>query len=268
MKPVRNIVLLLLCLALASPLLLAQGGRKKRVLAIGTSLGWEHESVSDALGTIYQLGRETGLWETWIRTDTQSITKKELPANAKNLSYFDAVFFMTTGELQLDEKQKADLLSFVRDEGKGFLGAHNATDTFYKWPEYGDMIGGWFDGHPWNTFLATITLVDKDFPAMRHFPESFQIWDEIYQTKEFSREKSRVLMKLDTTKVDMNAKGVKYKEIPITWVRNYGKGRVFYCGLGHPPEAWARSDIRQMWIEAIKWVTGMTKGDATPRPQP
>ncbi len=265
MKMIRTTGILVLCLLVCSPLF-AQSGNKKRVLAIGTSMGWEHESVSDALGTLYQLGRETGLWETWIRTDTRSITKKDLAGNAKNLKYFDAVFFMTTGELPLDEQQKADLLSFVRDDGKGFLGAHNATDTCYKWPEYGELIGGWFDGHPWNTFLATVVMEDKDFPAMRHFPASFQIWDEIYQTKEFSRDRVRVLMKLDTSKVDMNAKGVKYKEIPITWVRNYGKGRVFYCGLGHPPEAWARADIRQMWIEAIKWVTGMTKGDVTPRP--
>jgi uncharacterized protein len=265
MKSLRWFVPAVLCLALSSPLL-AQNGGKKKILAIGTSMGWEHESVSDALGTLYQLGRETGLWDTWIRTDTRSITKKELTANAKNLSYFDAIFFMTTGELPLDEQQKADLLSFVRDQGKGFLGAHNATDTLYKWPEYGRMIGGWFDGHPWNTFLATMIVEDPTFPAMRHFPATFQIWDEIYQTKEFSREKVRVLMKLDTSKVDMNAKGVKYKEIPITWASNFGKGRVFYCGLGHPPEAWARSDIRQMWIEAIKWVTGMTKADVTPRP--
>jgi len=267
MKIMRLIAIVLLWLSIPG-LLLAQQGGKKRVLAIGTSMGWEHESVSDALGTIYQLGRETGLWETWIRTDTKTITKKDLLMNAKNLKYFDAVFFMTTGELPLDDQQKADLLSFIRDDGKGFLGAHNATDTFYKWPEYGDWIGGWFDGHPWNQFMATVIVEDKTFPAMRHFPQTFQVYDEIYQTKEFSRDRARVLMKLDTSKADMSAKGVKYQEIPLAWVRNYGKGRIFYCGLGHPAEVWARADIRQMWIEAVKWVTGITKGDATPRPAP
>ena len=260
MKILRMTLSIFLCLAISSPLL-AQSGKKKRVLAVGMSMGWEHESVSDALGTLYQLGNETGLWETWIRTDVKAITKKELPANAKNLKYFDAVFFMTTGELPLDDSQKADLLSFVRDDGKGFLGAHNATDTCYRWPEYGNLVGGWFDGHPWMTFMAPIIVVDRDFPTMRHFPASLQIMDEIYQTKNFDPARSHVLMKLDTSKVDMTLKDVHAKEIPISWVHKFGKGRVFYCGLGHPPETWKRDDIRKMWVEAVKWVTGLTPGD-------
>lgn len=185
MKPLRTAGLLLLCLVLCAPSI-AQTRGKKKLLAVGMSAGFEHDSVSDALVAMYELGRESGLWDTYVRTDTELITKKKLERNAKNLNYFDAVFFMTTGELPMDEQQKADLISFVKDDGKGFLGAHNATDTFYKWPEYGDMIGGYFDGHPWNQFLATVVVEDQTFPATRHFPKSFQIADEIYQTKDFS----------------------------------------------------------------------------------
>jgi uncharacterized protein len=264
MKSFRIMVALLLCVMLCT-CLAAQDKPKKRILAIGMSVGWQHDSVSDALATIYNLGKETGLWDTYIRTDVELITKKELKANAKNLDYFDAIFFMTTGELPMDEQQKADLLSFIRDDGKGFLGAHNATDTFYKWPEFGEMIGGYFDGHPWNTFMAPIRIDDPEFPAMRHFPKNYQVMDEIYQTKEFNKDNVRVLMSLDTSKVDMKKEGVKYQEIPISWVRNYGKGRVFYSGLGHPPEVWNEPEIRQMWVEAVKWVLGMTEADATPR---
>ncbi len=265
MKVMRIAAFVLVILALCIPAT-AQAPKKKRLLAVGMSAGWEHESVSDALVTLYELGKESGLWDTWVRTDTTAITKNKLPRNAKNLDYFDAVFFMTTGELPMDEQQKADLISFVKDDGKGFLGAHNATDTFYQWPAYGEMIGGYFDGHPWDTFLATITVGDQSFPATRHFPKSFQMVDEIYQTKDFFPDRVRVLMTLDTSKVNMSAKGVHSKEIPITWVKNFGKGRVFYCGLGHPPEVWARKDIRQMWLEAVKWTMGLTQADVTPRP--
>ena len=232
----------------------AQQKQTRRVLAVGMSGGWQHESVSDALATVFQLGRESGLWDTFIRTDTELITNKTLEMNAKNLDDFDAVFFMTTGELPLDEEQKAALVSFVREDGKGFLGAHNATDTFYEWPEYGAMIGGYFDGHPWNRFEATIRVEDREFPATQHFPPSFQIFDEIYQIKSFSRDRVRVLMSLDTTKVDMQKEGVHSKDIPVAWTSQYGKGRVFYCGLGHRPEVWAREDVRSMWLEAIKWA--------------
>ncbi|HYK92232.1 MAG TPA: ThuA domain-containing protein [Acidobacteriota bacterium] len=265
MRSLRFAALFLMCLSLSIPSI-AQNPKKKRLLAVGMSAGWEHESVSDALVTMYELGKQSGLWDTWVRTDTNAITKKKLASNAKNLDYFDAVFFMTTGELPMDDQQKADLISFVKEDGKGFLGAHNATDTFYKWPAYGEMIGGYFDGHPWNTFLATVIVSDRSFPATRHFPEGFQLVDEIYQTKDFSPDKVRVLMKLDTSKVNMSAKGVHSKEIPITWVKEFGKGRVFYSGLGHPPDVWARTDIRQMWLEAVKWAMGLTPADVTPRP--
>jgi uncharacterized protein len=229
----------------------------KKLLAVGMSSGFQHDSVSDALSTLYQLGRETKLWDTWIRTDVELITKKPLKNNAKNLSFFDAVFFMTTGELPLDDSQKADLISYIKDDGKGFLGAHNATDTFYKWPEFGEMIGGYFDGHPWNQFLATITVTDRSTPITSHFPPSIQLTDEIYQIRDFPKDKVKLLMTLDMSKVDKNAKGVKHDSVPITWTKEYGKGRVFYCGLGHRTEVWERKDVRQMWVEAVKWTMGI-----------
>ena len=262
----KRLLILLLAACLSSGFLFGQANSKKKLLVIGMSAGFQHDSVSDALATMYQLGKESGIWDTYIRTDTQLITKKKLPGNAKNLDFFDAIFFMTTGELPLDEEQKASLLSFIRDDGKGFLGAHNATDTFYEWPEYGEMLGGYFDGHPWNRFEATVKVYDRDFPATAHFPATFQIFDEIYQTKGFNPERFRVLMGLDTTKVDMKKEGVKHQKVPITWVRDYGQGRVFYCGLGHPPKVWQNPDIRKMWLEAVKWAMGLTEGDASPRP--
>ena len=79
--------------------------------------------------------------------------------------------FYTTGELDMNDEQKKDLMSFIKDDGKGFIGVHSATDTFYQWPEYGEMIGGWFDQHPWGTFDAPILVEDKNFPATKHMPE-------------------------------------------------------------------------------------------------
>lgn len=260
---------ILLCSLLVAGTLPAQSKRKK-LLAIGEVKGFQHDSVSHALGTIWKIGQESGLYDTYIRTDTQLITKKKLDGNAKNLDFFDAIFFYTTGELAMDEQQKADFLSFIRDDGKGFLGAHSANDTFYKWPEYGEMIGGYFDLHPWNQFQAPIIVEDLSFPGMQQFPPTFTIHDEIYQVKDFSRERVRVLMRLDADKVDLKTKGVHRtdKDFAVTWVRNYGKGRVFYCGLGHREEVWDRPDVQKMWLEAIKWTMGLIPGDATPRPMP
>jgi hypothetical protein len=256
-------------LALAGALA-AQQPKPKRLLAIGEVKGFQHDSVSPAMATMWKLGKETGLWETYIKTDTQLITKKKLTGNAKNLDYFDAVFFYTTGELPLDDSQKADLISFVRDDGKGFIGSHSAPDTLYKWPAYGEMLGGYFDGHPWNTFDAPLIVEDRNFPATRHMPPALVINDEIYQAKDFSREKSRVLIRLDETKLDMTKKGIKRadKDFAVAWCHNYGKGRVLYNGLGHPNEVWDRPDFQKMMVESVKWVMKLIDGDATPRPRP
>src|SRR6202166_1081059 len=99
--------------------------KRKKLLAIGMSEGFQHDSISHALATIERIGQQSGLWDTYIRTDTQLLTKKKLGNNAKNLDYFDAVMFYTTLELPLDDEQKAALMSFVKEDGKGFLGTHS-----------------------------------------------------------------------------------------------------------------------------------------------
>jgi hypothetical protein len=106
----------------------------KHILVIGQTKGWEHDSVSDGMAAIYNMGRESGLWEAILRTDTELITKKDLGGRTtKNLDFFDAIVFVsTTGELDLDDNQKNDMISFIKDDGKGFVGVHAALDTNYK----------------------------------------------------------------------------------------------------------------------------------------
>src|SRR3984885_13553540 len=89
----------------------------KHVLVVGQTKGYEHDSVSAAMVAIYELGRDSGLWDTTLRTDTELITKKERQnMNMKTLDYFDAIVFTsTTGELDLDDSQKADMLSFIKN---------------------------------------------------------------------------------------------------------------------------------------------------------
>jgi hypothetical protein len=245
----------------------------KHILVIGQTKGWEHDSVSDGMVAIYNMGRESGLWEAILRTDTELITKKDLGGrNTKNLDFFDAIVFVsTTGELDLDDNQKKDMMSFIKDDGKGFVGVHGALDTNYKWPEYGEMIGGWFDQHPWMTFNAPIINEAPDFPAVSHFPHAFTKWDEIYQPKEWSRDKVNVLLSLDPSKLDYENNPRIHRtdhDFAVAWSKMYGKGRVFYSSLGHTQESWSDSDIRKMYFEAIKWGLGMTEGGTASHSRP
>src|SRR6202158_404040 len=244
--------------------------QKKHILVIGEEKGYRHESVSHAMATIERLGTETGLWDSTIRTDAEALTKKKLEYNAKNLSDFDAVFFFTGGDLEMDAQQKSDLLSFIHEDGKGFIGIHSAAITFVDWPEYGEMIGGYYDEHPWGTFDAPIIVEDPAFPGMQQWPKSFVLRDEIYQMRNYSRDKVRVLMRLDATKIDVGNKNVHRtdRDFAVAWARMYGKGRVYYTTLGHLEDNWNKPEFQKMLIEAIKWATGMTSADTTPRPLP
>ncbi|MFZ0593154.1 MAG: ThuA domain-containing protein [Bryobacteraceae bacterium] len=243
---------------------------RKQLLAIGEEKGYRHESVSHALATIERLGRETGLWDTTIRTDTEPLTKKKLEYNAKNLNDFDAVLFYTGGTLEMDDQQKKDFISFIHDDGKGFIGVHSATITFTQWPEYGEMIGGYFDEHPWGTFQAPIIVEDPKFPGMSQWPREFTITDEIYQMKNFSREKCRVIMRLDASKLDLTNRRVHRTDhdFAVAWAKMYGKGRVYYNTLGHVSANWDDPKFQKMYVEAIKWALGLVDADVTPRPRP
>jgi len=244
----------------------------KTILVIGATHGYQHDSVPDGMATIWQMGKESGLWNAYLRTDYQLVTKKALQGNAKNLAAFDALVFVnTTGEMPLDEDQRKDLLSFVHDEGKGFVGVHAALDANYKWPAYAELIGGWFDEHPWNTFDAPIVVEDADFPAVRHFPRAFRRRDEIYQAKQWSRDKVNVLLRLDESKLptapNPNVKRAD-RDFAVAWSKSYGKGRVFYSTLGHTNESWQDPDVKTMYFEAIKWTLGLTEGSTASHPKP
>src|SRR5882762_10273538 len=182
----------ILLLTLSSVLAAQPIAAKKRLLVIGEEKGYRHEAVSHAMATIERLGRQSGLWDTVIRTDTETLTKTKLEYNARTLNDFDAVLFYTGGTLEMDDQKKADLMSFVHDEGKGFIGIHSAAITFTQWPAYGDMLGGYYDEHPWNTFAAPIVVEDAAFPGMQAWQPSFKLTDEIYQISQlFSRANSR-----------------------------------------------------------------------------
>ncbi len=244
--------------------------KRKKILAIGEEKGYRHAAVTHALVTIERLGRESGQWDTVIRTDTEALTKQKLEYNAPNLNDFDAVVFYTGGNLEMTAQQKADFLSFVHDDGKGFVGIHSAAITFTNWPEYGEMIGGYYDEHPWMTFDAPVVVEDPAFPGMAQWPQAFAIRDEIYQMKDYSREKCRVLMRLDAGKIDLTNPRVhrKDRDFAVSWAKTYGKGRVYYSTLGHVEENWDRPEFRKMFCEAIRWALGLVDADVTPREAP
>ena len=252
----------------------AQTPPRKRVLALAdTHTGYTHDSIGHALSVIDQLGRQTGLYDTYIRTDSQWITKQPIPLparNAKNLNDFDAVFLFISGEGDWSDQQKRDFVSFVKEDGKGVVGAHTGNAAFYQWEEFGEMMGGYFDNHPWGIVEGRVVVDAPDFPAMRHFAPSFTRREEFYVLREkpYSRKTVRVLAHLDAATLDLQHPDYHRTDadLPVALARTYGRGRTFWSNFGHFAATWDDPDIQKMYLEALKWAMGLTPGDATPRP--
>jgi type 1 glutamine amidotransferase len=257
------------------------GGRGATVRPRKAVLAWadtrngiaQHDSVSHALAVIERLGYDSGLYDTYIRTDSNIISKQPLMTDGKqasggpSLANVDAIFFLGHREIQLDRQQKADLLSFVHDEGKGFVAGHTATTAFESWPEFGEMLGARYDGHPWNTATGSVINEDPAFPATKHFPAVFSLSEEFYQSQSYSRANLRVLLRLDVSTMPSNAEVHRTDgDFPLAWAKMYGKGRVFYSSFGHAAATWDNPDISRMYFEALKWSLGLTDADVTPRP--
>jgi len=263
----------------------------KKILIVGdlhTGNQIAHDAVSHAMATLEHLGRESGAYIAFLRTDTEWVTKGEVwgtgdyakggskQAPGRNLDYFDAVVFYTNGETDMTPSQKTDLLAFVHEDGKGFVAVHTATASFYSWPEYGELVGGYFENHPWNVFDAPVIVERPEFPAMRQWPRELILRDEMYQYRTpYSRSIVDVLARLDERKLDLTNKNVKRTDhdFPVAWVKNYGKGRVFSSTLGHSDQAWDDARVQSMYLEGIKWVLRMSDAPVkvhamTPAPAP
>jgi len=217
----------------------------KKILVLTHSAGFRHDYLPTAQQTIKGIGEASGIFEAETTEDCSLINKE-------NLMKLDAILFATTGELPMAEEQKKALIDFVKG-GKGFIGVHNATDTFYKFPEYGVMLGAYFQGHPWTQEIIAITE-DQGHPATRHLPLKFKVKEEVYTFKEWSRSRTHVLISLDNSSVDLSKGTRQDQDYALSWCHSYGGGRVFYTGFGHFKELWGEEWFRKHLLGGILWA--------------
>jgi type 1 glutamine amidotransferase len=225
----------------------ARGERPlEQILYFTYSAGYKHDVIPLSKEVLTQLGRNSGVFEVTVTEDVSEFS-------TENLERYAAVMFYTSGELPMSGAQKIALLNFVRS-GRGFLGVHSATDTFYSWPDYLGLIGGYFNDHPWHQ-AVTIEVVDPGDPLVAFLGRSLQNEDEIYQNSDFDYRGSHVLLRLDQSSVDLSKRGVhqRFYGWPLAWTRFFGQGRVFYTALGHEASVWQDPRYQRILANAILW---------------
>jgi type 1 glutamine amidotransferase len=253
-----------------------RGGRGQQVRLRKVLLAWadtrngqsQHAFTSHALAIIERLGYDSGLWDTFIRTDSHIIydqaqkTDGTPASGGPSLSSVDGIFFLGHREVPINDQQKAELLAFVRG-GKGFVAAHTGLTAFASWPEFGEMVGAKYGGHPISG-PGRIINEQPSFPAVRHFAPTMPFSDEFYLPDGLNRQQVDVLLRLDTSDVPASEGVQPGTDYPLAWAKTYGQGRVFYSSLSHASETWDLRAVQLMYLEAIKWSLGLT--DATPMP--
>jgi type 1 glutamine amidotransferase len=238
----------------------AEPRKPRKILVFSRSLGFVHKSIPHGKTALRLLGKKTGAYAATVTDDP--VVFRERAA----LAEYDAIVFNNTcGNVVPDALGRRNLLDFVK-KGGGFVGIHCAAHVT-DWPEYVKMIGGFSISHPWNQEVH-VKVEERSHPLVQPFSfPSFSHMDEIYVFRDFSRERSRVLLSLDKAKNNMRVAGSPGKDAdyPLSWVHRYGKGRVFYCEFGHYPAVFWNRKVLSHYLAGLQYVVGDLEADDTPR---
>ncbi len=236
--------------------------KKKKILVLSDSRG-NHRSPNYAgILMLEAMSEKTGAFDVVFSTDVADFS-------AESLAGYDAVFINNASSIEKAVSSKKDreaLIQFVKNGG-GFAAIHAAAEG--GWKEYTTMLGARSNGTPWRAGDTWgVRVEDPDHPLARAFDgKNFKIKDEIFRFTSYSRDKLRVLMTVDP-KVGKKKNGREDKDNAVSWIREYGKGRVFYCSLGHNAAVFRNKAVLGHWLAGIQYVLGDLDADATSLPQP
>jgi type 1 glutamine amidotransferase len=162
---------------------------------------------------------------------------------------------------------RKNFLDFV-ENGGGVVCLHFAIAANRQWPEFKELVGGTFTGHPWTEEVG-VTIEEPEHPLMAAFGgKGFRIMDEIYEYgPPYNRANLRVLMSLDPAQTNMGVRWIKRQDndFALTWVKSYGKGRIFNTSFGHMASLYSDPQVLQFYLDAIQFATGDLTAPTAPR---
>lgn len=202
---------------------------------------------------------QTGAYEMILVEDRDTMARVMIPEKLKE---YDAICVnnSTGGEGNaINGKTFVENLSDYVAAGGGLVGIHAATDN-----KMGEVFGGFFCGHPWSEEVG-VKIDDPNHILTKVFEgKDFMVNDEIYQfDRIYSREKLRVLLTLDMNKTADKGRR-KDGDNAVAWIKSHGKGRIFYCSLGHNHRIFQDPKLMRFYLDGIQFALGDIKADMTP----
>lgn len=292
MRPLVLVLLALPALAIAAASSPADNAAPaaKRLLLVTHSGGFIHDSVGVAEDVLKEVGPKHGFTVTCFRlTNTEDPspnvagkgkrtadqarehysnefrkrTGKTVGVentgriNKETLKNFDVVLFFTTGN-PMTESETRDLVEWVK-AGGAFAGTHCATDTLYGDAAYGNLIGGYFRGHPSGIQKIKVKVEDPSHPAAAGFTDGMPYADEMYIFRDapYSRDKVHVILSIEKGSFDPGKNLTRQDaDYAISWSRPEGKGRVFYTSFGHQKDVWKDERFQKHLFGGLTWALG------------
>jgi type 1 glutamine amidotransferase len=249
---------------------------------------YKHPSLEPAEAAVTEWGRTSGFAVTTVQGFKQDSRNLDLSFLTPDyLNSFDGLMLMTNGNLPLTSAQRRSIVDFVQS-GKALIGVHCATLTLYDYPEFGEVLGGYYLRSVVPTEMiargkvGVLKVEDPNHPATRMLGSSWPINEEFYEfghavwdadrptenvsavgrlhiLMPFSRDRVHVLLSLDTDRTDLSdLPNVPKGDYPQAWTRTFGRGRTFYTTLGHREDIWGHDAVFRAHVTGgIRWALGL-----------
>ncbi len=243
--------------------------KRRKMLVVESLHGMSHNTIPHTNVMVERMGKITGAWETEFSNDLDNLKYPKI-------KQYDGVLLNDiVGEFAAEPAVRDGLARFVK-EGGGLAGIHGTPWASRNWDEFAEMIGA--QSAPHRIEQGIMKVYDRASPIMKPFQEKDLNFKEEYyrfQTEGQGRlrwDKVRVLMtvELDDPKIEPRPwTGYKRPDnvYPVSWIRNYGKGHVFYSSLGHMPETFMTPELVGHFLAGLQFMLGDLEADATPTPR-
>jgi type 1 glutamine amidotransferase len=249
---------------------IASPKKPRKLLVIESLEGMSHNTIPHTNVMIQRMGEKTGAWTTVFSNDLNNLRYPKIKE-------YDAVFLNSiVGEFLPDPAMRADLVRYV-NEGGGMGGIHGTPWASRNWDEFAEMIGA--QSAPHRIENGIIRLYDKESPLVQSFNhEDLPHREEYYRFEHEGNgrlrwDKVRTILVVDLDEKVPNSTDKPWqgyrrpdKVYPLAWIREYGKGRVFYNSMGHMPETFMRPEIVGHFLAGMQYILGDVEANATPNP--
>ncbi len=203
--------------------------------------GWEGHEPKQCVDIFAPLIEAAGF-------DVDVETSLDIYTDAARMATYDIITQVYTMSAITNEQEKG-LLDTIK-KGAGFAGWHGGmADAFRQNTNYQFMVGGQWVAHPGNIIDYTVNIVDRADPITAGLND-FQMRSEQY------------LMHVDpsnevlatTTFGGEYVPWIEGAVMPVVWKRRWGKGKIFYCSLGHVAQDFDVPEAREIVRRGIIWA--------------